>query len=500
MLKIIKSDKDTYITNKIVQGKRRTESNVGAAGTLDLFKIYGLSFSGSTPNTELSRILVHFDLEDVKTLIQQGKLDINDPSFWCKIRLKDVYGGQPTPVNFDVSVFPLSSSFDEGIGRDVSYYTDSDVSNWLTSSRGVQWFAAGCEKSCDAQLSQGDFITSSIGLASTEKTQRFTSGTEDLVVDVTSLVSATLSGEIPDRGFRISFSDVIEKDNQTYFVKRFASRQAFDESKHPVLLVGFDDSISDDSQNLVFDSPCKLSLYNYSGGELTNLISGSSQITGSNSVILKMSTEISGGSYSLYYTGSQFGHGSNPTNGVYQVSFMVPSSDNVIKNKLLQSGSIVFTPIWTSIDGSVAYFTGSNVTVSSQNRNSSRGLKKYSVSVYDTKQTYTNDEEVYVRVNIFDQTSPLIKLVKIPVELSGIVLKNTYYQIRDSITGETIIPFDDIRNSTKVSNDSSGMFFKFYTSSLIVGRTYVIDLMIKHNGVSSKFLNASPSFRIENGI
>mgnify|MGYP006292507477 CR=1 FL=1 len=49
MLKIVKADKDTYITDKVVMGKRQTDGNVGLAGTLDLFKLYGTSFSGSNP-------------------------------------------------------------------------------------------------------------------------------------------------------------------------------------------------------------------------------------------------------------------------------------------------------------------------------------------------------------------------------------------------------------------------------------------------------------------
>lgn len=499
MLKIIKTEKDAYITNKIVQGKRKTTANVGAAGTLDLFKLHGLSFSGSTPNTELSRILIHFDLEGLKTLVQQGKIDVNDSSFWCELRLKDVYGGQPTPVDFNVSIFPLSASFDEGIGRDVSYYSDGDVCNWLTSSKGTTWVTAGCGMSCDAQSSPGDYITSSINIGSTEVTQRFLKGTEDLVVDVTAIVSATISGEIPDRGFRISFKDDLETNNETYFVKRFASKDAFDESKHPVIVVGFDDSISDDSQNLTFDTNCKLSLYNYVGGELSNLISGSSltPITGDNCLNLKLSTQVSGGYYDLYFTGSQFSYGTSPVTGTYQSQIFVPSNDAVIKAKIALSGSVEFTPSWMSLDGTVTYYTGEVVTVSTPSRSGSRGLKKYSVSVYDTKSTYKEDEEVYVRVNIFDQTSPIIKLVKVPVELKGIVLKNVYYQIRDAITGETVVPFDEVKNSTRVSSDSFGMFFKFYTSGLVVGRTYTIDLMIKHSGTIEKFLNVSPTFRIE---
>lgn len=499
MLKIIKSDKDAYITNKIVQGSRKTNSNVGAAGTLDLFKLYGVTFSGSYPNTELSRLLVHFDLTDIKRLIQQGKIDISDPSFWCELRLKDVYGGQTCPVNFTVSIFPLSSSFDEGIGRDVSYYTDNDVCNWLTSSRGNAWFNSGSSLSCHAQSTQGDYITSSVSLTSTESTQTFVYGTEDLIVDVTNIVSATLSGELPDSGFRISLKEDLETNDKTYFVKRFASRQAFDESKHPCLLVGFDDSIEDDSQNLFFDCPNTLSLYNYSGGLITNIISGSnlSPVTGSNCLLLKMTTQISGGNYSLYFTGSQFNYGINPLSGVYQTTFTIQSSDPFIKTKIAQSGSVEFTPVWTSLDGSVDYVTGSILTISPQVRITSRGLKKYSVNVYDLKESYAQDDEVYVRVNIFDQSSPMIKMVKIPIEVQGIVLKSVYYQIRDATTGEIIVPFDDLKNSTKVSSDSNGMFFKFYTSSLIAGRSYSIDIMINHSGIKTKYLNVSPVFRIE---
>jgi hypothetical protein len=502
MLKIIKSDKDSYITNKIVQGSRKVDSNVGSAGTLDLYKLYGVTFSGSVPNSELSRLLVHFNLDSLKDLVQQGKIDITDPSFWCELRLRDVYGGQPNPVNFTVSVFPLSASFDEGIGRDVSYYSDRDVCNWITSSLGLNWFVTGSGLACDAQTSAGDYITSSISLASTEKTQTFIDGTEDLIVDVTNIISATLSGEIPNSGFRISFKENLENDNKTYFVKRFASRQAFDETKHPSLVIGFDDSITDDSQNLVFDSPCSLTLYNYSGGSYDNIVSGSSltQITGSNCLLLRLETPVSGGSYSLYFTGSQFGYGSLPVSGVYQTTFTIPSSDSVIKTKLTQSGSIEFTPIWTSLDKSVSYTTGSLLTMFPQTRSSRRNLKKYVVSVHDLNQSYTEDEEVNVRVNIFDQTSPMIKAVKTPVEIPGIVLKNVHYQIRDVVTDEVVIPFDDLKNSTKVSSDSSGMFFKFYTSSLILGRTYVVDIMINNNGIKTKYESSSPVFRIESAI
>jgi hypothetical protein len=125
MYRILTSSKDTYITNKIVNNSfRATDANVGQAGTLDLFKLYAESTTGSnaTP-TELSRALIKFDLAPLKKLTGTS-LDITHPSFKCTLKLSDVYGGQTTPSNFKMWVHPLSKSFDEGIGRDVISFAD----------------------------------------------------------------------------------------------------------------------------------------------------------------------------------------------------------------------------------------------------------------------------------------------------------------------------------------------------------------------------------------
>lgn len=507
MYKILKADKDTYITDRVIRNNRVTGSNVGAAATLDLFKLYGATLSGTAPNavknTELSRILIHFDLQDLKDLVTQKKIDIDDPSFFCKIKLKDVYGGQPTPVNFTVSVFPLSASFVEGIGKDNSFYSDRDWCNWMSSSFTSQWALTGCAGACFATGS-GDYITSSLNITSTEITQTFSTGEEDLEVDVTKIVSATISGELPDRGFRISFSNSLEVDQQTYFVKRFGSRHVYDTSKQPKMVFGFDDSIFDDTQNLTFDKSCRVTLYNFSGGDLDNIVSGSSlsAVTGSNSLFLKLTTAISGGHYDLYFTGSQFSPGStggkNFVSGTYYADVTLPSTDVEIKKLLLVSSSIQFTPVWTSLDKSVAYVTGSSLSASPPSRVSSRRLKKYVVSALGVKDAYLNDEEAVVRIHIFDQTSPFIKVTRIPVEMPGVVVKNVYYQIRDAVTNEIVVPYDDVKNSTKVSSDSEGMFFKLDTSSLGTGRTYVVDVMISHEGVKTRYTNVSPVFRVNN--
>ena len=494
MYKSIKAKKDTYITNKVISAKSKVSGNVGLAGTLDLFKLHDLAPDSSGVTDELSRILVQFDLSDIDNLWKSGSVDINDASFQCQLSLTDVYGGQPTPQNFTVSVFPLSASFEEGLGKDLVYYTDIDAANWLSSSRGILWNSSGCGTGGGATQAC-DFITSSVSIQSTEAKQEFPVGTENLLIDVTSIVSATLKGELPDRGFRISYSGSLETDTNTYFVKRFASRHAYDEIKRPKLIFKFNDSISDDTQNLTFDTDCKINLYNYIKGDLNNLVSASTSLTGANCVKLKLVTETGG--YSLTFSGSQFKLGSNAVTGVYSSTVNIDSSNATIAARIAESGSVKFTPVWTSNDGNIAFVSGSKIEAKKPDRSSASSKKKfYRVTVAGIDQRYSSGQDISGRVNIFDDNNAFIKLVKMPVELAGIVLSNVFYSVREVESGTTVIPFDETKNSTRVSSDSEGMFFTFSASNLEVGRSYVIDIMTKINGVKNIYQDASNTFQI----
>lgn len=502
MLKILKADKDTYITDRLVKGVRVTTSNVGAAGSLDLFKLFGLTTSASLPNTELSRLLVHFDLEPLRTLISIGRIDVTHQSFNCTLKLFDVYGGQATPDHFMVSAYPLSRSFNEGLGRDVVYYADVDNCNFLTSSDAQgTWFLSGCGFGGGLPGSV-DYVTASVNVnagISLKSSQFFTTGEEDLELNVTLAVSATLAGLLPDEGFRISLDQALESDQYTYFVKRFASRTAFNEDKHPRMIVKYDDSIQDDSQNLVLDSSGSLFLYNYAQNRLSNLTSGSAgtQVTGSNSLILKLSTEVSGGTYEVVFTGSQHQNGIIPVVGTYSASIFLPSSNQVLSAKLAQSGSVKLVPIWGSLDGMVPYTTGSAIYVRRPSRGgASLAPQKLVITVHNVEQVYGTTQEATLRINIFDHTSPLITIVKVPVELPGLVIRDVHWQVRDVVTQVVEIPFDTVHNSTRASSDTSGMYFRLDISNLTPGRTYVIDVMVVVGNDRQLHKASSPIFRV----
>lgn len=503
MFRALKADKDSYVTDKYVSGYRAVSGNVGTAGSLDLFKLYGatvlVSGSDRTPQTELSRILIHFDIDPIVDLFNSNKIDISHSSFKCFLSLKDVYGGQTTPRNFTVDVFPLSSSFSEGLGRDVAYYSDEDKCNFLSASAESAWGEPGCAKPCFSTGS-GDYITSSVYIADTKSSQVFLTGEEDLLVDVTKIVSSTIKGDLPDSGYRISFSSLEESNQQTYFVKRFCSRHAYDDSKRPKLIVKFDDSIQDDTSNLYLDSPTSSSvfLYNYVNGSLSNLVSSSVSVTGSNSLLLELQTQVSGvGTYSLFFTGSQHYVGFNPSAGIYSASVSLPLSNSNLSTNVKQSGSVSFTPIWSSLDKSVVFVTGSTIKAYPPVRTADiLNPRRYTVSVTGISKDYSDDEDVTMRVNIFDMNSPVIMAKRLPFELPGVVVRNAYYAVRDDSTNEYVIPFDSQHNSTRLSSDSKGMYFKFNTSALSTTKSYVIDIMMLVDGLPQKYLDASPAFRI----
>ena len=70
----------------------------------------------------------------------------------------------------------------------------------------------------------------------------------------------------------------------------------------------------------------------------------------------------------------------------------------------------------------------------------------------------------------------------------------TYYQIKDVITEEVIIPFSDY---TKVSCDSSGNYFKLNLTSWEYNRDYYIEIKVDRDGVIEYFVDKDLTFTIE---
>lgn len=514
MYRSLKADKDAYITDRIIKGTRQENANTGESGTLDLYKLYGLNKSGSNTLSELTRLLVHFDLDPLRHAHASGTLDITSPTFNCKLKLHDVYGGQSTPRNFTIKVYPVSQSWDEGRGRDVVFYQDSDAVNFLTASVSngsvSSWHASGANAKGLLGSADIDLIASGnlgAGVVTLATSQSFVAGTEDLEVDVTRIVSATLAGLLPDHGFRLSFTEAQEDDVKTRFVKRFGSRQAVDHNKRPQLIARYNDSKISHQSAFYFDEPGTLFLSKYVRGAPANVVSGSAltQITGANCMLVKVWTYYSTSSgyqqYAQYATASQHLVGSTFSTGLYSATFTVKSNEvnlqRLITNAAMSGSNrhVKFNQVWTSLDESVAYHSA---TLDVKFPDTTLGpfrSRQYHVNVPNTAIEYAPNDAVRFRCFVFDRLNPTYTYVRVPQDEKSLILE-AHYSVRDVISDTVVVPFDRTYNSTRMSADSEYLYFDVWMESLVPGRSYALDVMIVDGGHEEIFYDASPAFRV----
>lgn len=483
MFIVVTASADTYVTNKVVDSLRVVSGNVGRAGTLDLFKLFDES-TGISGVIELSRLLMDFDYGRLRKL-SSSSLDLNN--FRAYLKMTSVSTGQPVPSNFTVSLFPLARNFEEGLGRDVVSFADVGQANFLSASSDTPWYITGCDSGGLLGSNNVDYYTSgnfgtSEGLHTFEKKQVFDIGNEDLKIDVTEFVSASLVGLLPQSSFRLAFTGSEERDEVTRFVKRFASRHVKSTLSRPRIEVYFDDSRVDDRTFATFDMSGTLYISNYVRGSRSNLVSGSSltQVTGTNSLLLRLST----GSYSQYFTGSQ-DLASQYVTGAYYSPFIIRSNDSApvsgsvtLADHILASGSVTFDEVWTSLDRTVIFRSGSLRI----NRNDAQG------NIYNESHLTVRcsgpvdapvDTRVLVRCKFFDlltdERAVKHPIIRNPDPVIG------HYRIVDLQSGQVYIDFDE--SGTKLSLDDQGNFFEFYSDSIPYGRPAKFEFRVNHNGL-----------------
>jgi hypothetical protein len=505
MYLVFTASKDTYITNKIIStSARATDANLGGASTLDLFKLYDeTAISGETTPIELSRALIKFELQDISASLKD-KVSFDDGSFNCVLKLHDVQGNQIAPSDFSLAVFPLSSSFDEGKGKDVASMAYLDRCNWLTSSyttTNVVWNSGGAMASGTLGASNIDIIEDGdIGGNSTYfvKNQAFEKGSEDLAIDITTIVSASMCGLLPNHGFLIAYSGSQEHDHQSRFVKRFASRHSRSPYMRPKLIVRYDDSQIDRNESFEFNVTGSLFLESYSRGARTNFISGSAatSVTGHNCVILKLHT----GSFSSYFTGSQHYSSGLQKSGVYTASFAIDqyvsasvTSVSTLAEFAAASGSVTFGQEWLSLDENISYFTGS-LTIDTQNNTNATHPPNIAITAVNINSEYRLSDEPEIQLFVRD-VSKQHKSVRVPRKLPSLVLNEAYYRIKDPYGGNILTPFVKTGNGTRLSARKDGMYFQPSFEHLVAGKVYTVEILVVENNVERVYDTGS-AFRI----
>ena len=458
------ANKDSTITNAFMANlkTRGTKANMGESDVLEVYSLYGQL---NNTSSELSRILVEFPVNEILTDRQQLKIP-QSGSVEFYLKLSNAEHAYSTPKKFNLSVFPVSGGWEEGFGLDMENYTDLGTVNWLSSSQTSSWNSAG-----------SDFLTSS------EVTQYFERGNEDLEINITPFVESWLTGSLTNDGLVIKLPELLESQERSYFTKKFFARGSQFFFKRPCIEARFDDSIRDD-RNYFFKSSSlapqadninRLYMYNRHrgmladiGGNLTasvfcSLYSGT---LGPAGLPLEIKNNLNLG----------FIEAARIRKGIYEAQLCVETDAQVLFD------------VWH--DGNNNYFyTGSAFDVKSGDgdNESDFQLTDYSVNITNLKTVYAASEQarfnLYIRDKNWDPT--IFTIAKANAE--NFTIHKAYYKVYRIVDNLTVIPYgDDELEFTRLSYDDTGNYFDLDMSLFEPGYTYGIKIKIKEFGVDTE--------------
>ena len=245
---------------------RGSGANAGMADVLETFSIYGRVLSSSQ---ELSRILIKFPVTKISADRSAGTIPASGSiSFYLK--MYNAKHSRTVPIEFKMVALPISQSWEEGTGLDLEGYTDLVEGNlgsdWVQAARGTNWTHVG-----------GDYISASnqwdASGAPPLYEQHFSTGLEDLEIDITGLVEHWMAGDINNYGVGVHLSASYEASaseaavaidsnvvfnpkgaTKSYYTKRFFARGSQFFYKRPVIEARWDSTLRDDRTNFYFSS------------------------------------------------------------------------------------------------------------------------------------------------------------------------------------------------------------------------------------------------------
>lgn len=308
-----------------------SRTNLGKNPVAELF--YG--GNNITNKPLFTRYIFQFDVSRIQNFRNKGmypdlsKLKhtlkmTNTSSFDTSLLGMKTGDGKDRANSFDLNLFEVNQSWDEGVGYDFSgqkYFTsvDSTVysespSNWYDSNTTVSW-------------SNGVGVFVNWSGVTILATQHFEDGNENLEMDVTDVVNSYLTGAT-NNGLGLAFSEPLENTTteNLKFVGFFTRHTQT--TYEPFIETKYLDTIHDNRGNFYTDKLNKLYLYVNLGGIPTDV----DTMSGMSVTIL----DNLGDTYSAF-TANDITHVSQ---GVYSIELMINSTSD---------GCTLYEDIWSGI-------------------------------------------------------------------------------------------------------------------------------------------------------
>ena len=496
--------KDNTITNAFKSDliTRGTGSNMGQADILEIFSIYGQDSSSSGLSSELSRVILEFDTTQIANDRSAGLIP-NSGSMSFHLKMFNAKHGQTLPKNYTIEIKAVTGSDDgsreweEGFGLDMEGYSDSTAgatgSNWINRKAHTAWTNQG-----------GDYCNPDTDTSSSF-TQVFSAGTEDLEVDVTTLVeqwvnsNGNVLGSKNNYGFGVMLSSSHETDERSFYTKKFFARSSEFFFKRPILEARWDSRDLDNRGNFIYSSSLatadenlnKIYLYNYFRGQLRNIpsvgtgniyvsfFSGSADDTAPSGSALKLVVD------GLHVTAAgrnKVVTGSYSSTGIYTASVALTASGTPLETVYdvwFQGGD----SIADATQATVQFKTGS-IKPEVLDSYSIAPSDKFVTNITNLKQTYSRKETARFRVYTRHKNwSPTIYNVA-STAIENYPIESGSYKVFRVIDELDVVPYGTgSRLHTGMSYDVSGNYFDLDMSMLEAGYMYGVMFTYYNNSI-----------------
>ena len=513
-LKRYGASQDTTIVNAYEPNltTRGTGSNTGKADVVEVFSIYGRESSGSQG---LSRFLMQFPINSISTDRSNNQIPASG-SVTFYLRIFNAPHSKAVPENFTLVAQAVSQSWQEGVGLDLEAYKDltdgGTGANWMSASNSAYWTDVN-----GTVLAGGSYHTGSTNAdVDTEIhtfKQTFTTGLEDLEMDITPLVEQWIAGTYSNYGLGIKLSASYEAyssgsddsvtsrvpgqlaldssdDTQSviynpsgsvtsYYTKRFfASGSQFFFSR-PIIEARWDSMVKDDRGDFMYSSSLApasdnlntLYLYNYIRGQLTDIPSVGT--TGSVMVSIfsgNLSNTQPSGSKLILYDGTKNLTGGWVSTGIYSCSVSVTAaaaSPNILYD-VWHSGSHTDEHVTHAQE----FFTGS-IEASFLSASQTVSTPVYYMNLTNLQPRYMADQvarfNLYVRNKNWDPTVYTVSNTTPPTT----TIHSASYKVYRIMDGKDVVSYGTGSElHTGLSFDVSGNYFDFDMSMLQPGYAY----------------------------
>ena len=450
---------DNTITNAYKESltTRGTGSNMGQADISEVFSIYARA---NTSSAELSRVLTKFDVSTISSDRTAGTIPASGSvSFY--LRLFNAETSKTVPKNFTIVAQAISRSWEEGDGLDLENYKDVGKSNWISASNTTAWDTAG-----------GDYHASPVF------TQAFSTGLEDLEIDISELVEQWIAGTKDNYGVGLRLTSSQEASSSvnpsgatgSYYTKRFFARGTQYFFKKPVIEARWNSSTQDDRGDFYYSSSLAPAADNLNTIYLYNVVRGR---------LANIPDIGTGNIYVNLYSGS-----TSPTGAILTQAVATPATGGYVSTGLYSCSVCITaaaTPLSTLFDvwysGSTQYFTGTISPITHYGLGASTGNTRYITKIKNLRNKYFSEEEARFNVYVRNKNwSPTIYTVA-SSEIENTIIQSASYRVYRVLDGYNAIPHgtgSDLQ--TILSYDVSGNYFNLDMSLLEPGYEYGIKL------------------------